>query len=116
RACLHGECARSGTRLCCSVDDAHLQAELAQPQREYQASRPGPDDQDLRIGHRAPPALAARSPVKIVVAAMRVTAARAASRPTPPCDLGLLCFRAPWPSIVPLAKHFAETAHGGLWI
>ena len=38
---------RGGARLGCLVDDAHLHAKMAEPQRQHEAGWPRPHDQDF---------------------------------------------------------------------
>src|SRR5579862_367908 len=49
RARLHRQRARGGPRLLGLVDDSHAHAHTCQPQGQYQAGRPGADDQNVGV-------------------------------------------------------------------
>jgi hypothetical protein len=47
RARLHGECARSRSRLGSFINDSDAHAQVGEPQSEHQASRARANDQDV---------------------------------------------------------------------
>ena len=51
RARLNGQGARGRAGLRRLVDDAHLDAELGEPERQDETGRAGADDQNIRIHH-----------------------------------------------------------------
>jgi hypothetical protein len=51
RSGLHRQSARGRSRLGGLVNNAHLDAELCQPKRQYQTGRACADDQNLTLGH-----------------------------------------------------------------